>query len=115
MTGTRCDIAARTRQHTRAAWVSRKEIDFFCLDFSSFKSNPAGLAMEIQASEAVIRRQGPASLLLAIDLNQAALTPALVAYLQTLSCRSPNPIRRVAIIGLSSWQRLWARLVRHVQ
>jgi len=37
-----------------------------------------------------------------------------VAYLQSLATRSPNPIRKVAVVGLSSWQRLWDRLVQHI-
>jgi len=102
------------RRRTRATWVSRKEIRFFCLDFSGFQSDPAGLSAEIEASDAVIQRQPAHSLLLAIDLNQARLVPDLVAYLQSLATRSPNPIRKVAVVGLSSWQRLWDRLVQHI-
>jgi len=103
------------KQHrTRATWVSRQEISFFCLDFSGFKSDPAGLVAEIEACERVIRRQAPHSLLLAVDLHQADLTPHLVAYLQTLCCRSPNPVRRLAVIGLSTWRRLWCTFVAHI-
>ena len=57
------------QRRTRAAWVSRKESPFFCLDFSGFKSDPAGLTAEIRASEAVIATQAPHSLLLDIDLH----------------------------------------------
>ena len=98
----------------RATWVSRREIDFFCVDFSGFKSDPAGLAAEIEVSDTVIRRQTPDTLLLAIDLNQAQLTPDLVVYLRTLFSRVPSPLRKVAIIGLSSWQRWWGRLVGRI-
>ena len=103
-----------TRRRTRATWVSRKNIDLFCLDFSGFQTDPDGLAAEIAASEAVIGRQAPQSLLLAIDLHQTSLAPNLVAYLQALSRRSPNPLRRVAIIGLSRWRRLWYTAVKHI-
>ena len=101
--------AAKRRQ--RATWVSRKEVDMFCVDFSGFEDDPGGLQDELDASDAIIRQQAPHSLRLAIDLHQARLTPALVGYLQTLAGRDPDPLYRVAVIGLSGWQRMWSRFV----
>lgn len=104
-----------SQPRARAAWVSRKEIPFFCLDFSGFRSDPAGLTAEIRASEAVIAAQAPHSLLLAIDLHRAGFAPDLIAYLRILVNRSPNPVRRVAVIGLSGWRRRWLALVKHIE
>ncbi len=102
------------KHRTRATWVSRKERDLWCLDFSGLDDDQPGLLAEIEASQAVIRRQPENSLLVAIVLPATRLAPELVEFLNTYACPAPNPIHKLAILGVSAWQRFWYRQAQGV-
>ncbi len=102
------------KHHIRATWVSRKEVPLWCCDFGGFGSDRAGLQAEIAASQAVIDQQAENSLLVAVDLSDATLTPEIADFFNTNARHARNPIRRLAILGLSDFQRLWYRYVKHV-
>jgi hypothetical protein len=102
------------KYRTRATWVSRKERDLWCLDFSGLDDDRPGLLAEIEASQAVIRRQPDNSLLVAIVLHGARLAPELVEFLNECACPGRNPIHKLAILGVSRWQRIWHRWVTGV-
>ena len=102
------------KQRTRATWTSRNERDLWCRDFSGLDDDRPGLLAEIEASQAVIRRQPADSLLVAIVLRDARLPPELVAFLNACACPERNPIHKLAILGVSPWQRLWHQRARGV-
>jgi len=74
----------------------------------------AGLAEEIVAAQAVIRRQPVNSLLVAMDLYGAPMTPELVAFLKASGDRKENPIRKIAIIGVWGLRKVWYERFRRV-
>ncbi len=102
-------------QHkTRAKWVSYKERDLFGCDFSGFGSDRSSLAAEIQVSEAIIRQQAENSLLLAVYMHEAAPTPELIRFFERSCCPVKNPIRKMAILGVSNIQRIWYQRVKGI-
>ena len=102
------------KRRVRATWVSRREVPIWCCDFGGFKSDWDGLLAEIAASQAVIDQQHENSLLVAVDLAQVHFTPEIAAFFD-FNARHPNrPIRKLAILGLSEFQRFWYRWVRRV-
>ena len=101
-------------QRIRATWVSRKEVPLWCCDFGGFGSDRQALMAEIAASQAVIDQQPENSLLVAVDLSDSTLTPEIAAFFKTNARPAGNPIRRLAILGVSDFQRWWYRRVKHV-
>ncbi len=95
------------KRETRATWVSRNERDIWCLDFSGFEGDRPGLLAEIAASQSVIRGQPANSLLVAAVLPPAGMAPELIEFLNACSCPDRNPIHKMAILGVSGWQRFW--------
>jgi hypothetical protein len=98
----------------RATWVSRRERDIWCLDFSGFAADRAGLIAEIEASDAVIRQQREDSLLVAVDLCKMEMTPEIAEFFRVNASRPRNPIRKMAVLYVTSGRRLWYRLTRRV-
>jgi len=102
------------KRRTRATWITRKEVPIWCCDFGGFGADRAGLDAEIAISQAVIDQQAENSLLVAVDLNDAPLTPEIAEFFNDNASRPRNPIRRLAILGVSDFQRFWYRWARHV-
>lgn len=102
------------KKRVRATWVSRKEVSIWCCDFGGFKSDPPGLITEIAASQAVIDQQGENSLLVAVDLNDARMTPEIVEFFNRNASRAHSPIRKMAILGVSDFQKFWYKRVKHI-
>ena len=96
----------------RATWVSRKEKSIWCCDFSGFESDHAGLLAEIAAAEAVIYDQPANSLLVAVDLYQTRMEPEVAAFFQKCARPAPNPIRKMAILYVSSLKQIWLKAVK---
>jgi hypothetical protein len=101
-------------QACRSHWVSKDERSMWCCEFSGFGQDRAALAAEIAAAQAVIERQPAGSTLVALDLTRVRPTPELAAFLQAYATRAGNPIRKMAIVGVSPAQRFWYRLRRQV-
>lgn len=102
------------KKRTRATWVSRKEVPIWCCDFGGFGSDRQGLVAEIAASQAVIDQRAENSLLVAVDLNDAQLTSEVVEFFRLNASRAKNPIRKMAILGVSGFQRYWYQWIKHV-
>ncbi len=105
---------SRNQSPIRAKWVSRREVPLWCCDFGGFGSDRARLLIEIAASQAVIDQQAENSLLVAVDLSDTPPSPEIAAFFKTNANRAQNPIRKLAILGLSGFQRWWYRYVKHV-
>jgi hypothetical protein len=102
------------QQRLRATWVTYREVPLWCCDFGGFGSDRTSLQAEIAASQAVIDQRPENSLLVAVDLSDVTLTPDIVIFFETNAGRARNPIRKLAILGLSDFQRWWYRRVKHV-
>jgi hypothetical protein len=102
------------KRRTRTTWITRKEVPIWCCDFGGFGSDRVKLAAEIAISQAVIDQQAENSLLLAVDLNDAVMVPEIVAFFNDNASCPRNPIRRLAILGVSDFQRFWYRQAKHV-
>ena len=89
----------------RATWISRKERNIWCCDFGGFEGDLSGLITEIEASQFVIRQQAEDSLLVAVDLCQAKMTPEIAAFFNAYSSQAKNPIHKMAVLGLSTFQK----------
>ncbi len=98
----------------RFKWVSRGERDLFGCDFSGFGSDHQALQAEIDASEAVIRQQPENSLLLAVYIHQVPPTPEIIGFFERSANPVKNPIRKMAILGISSLQRIWYERVKGI-
>jgi hypothetical protein len=95
------------KKHIRATWVSRKETSIFCCSFGGFKGDRQGLAEEVEASLDVICQYSPDSMLVAVDMYHPHFTPELLDFFRVYSNPQNNPIRRMAIIYVSPFQRFW--------
>jgi hypothetical protein len=102
------------KKRTRATWISRKEVPIWCCDFGGFGSDRQGLVAEIAVSQAVIDQQAENSLLVAVDLNDARPTSEIVEFFNSNASRARTPIRKLAILGVSDFQRFWYRRVKRI-
>ena len=99
----------------RATWVSYKERSLWCCDFSGFGANRQDLQAEIEMSDTVIRQQPEDSLLVTVVLYKTKMTPEIEEFFRVNTTRSPNPIRKMAILYVSDIQRFWYQVINRVQ
>lgn len=99
-----------SKLHTR--WVSRRERDLWCIDFSGYEHDAAGLQREIDAAEEVLRTYPDNSLLVAINLYGTRISAPIAAFLKR-NTHDPA-IHKFAIIGMTGLRRLWCERVQHV-
>jgi hypothetical protein len=99
-------------KRVRATWVTYQERSLWCCDFSGYENNPQGLKTEIEISDAVIRQQAENSLLVAVVLSQTKMAPEIVEFFRANALRSPNPIRKMAVLFLSDFRRWWYQTVQ---
>jgi hypothetical protein len=95
----------------RAKWVTYREVPLWCCDFGGFGSDRDSLVAEIAAAQAVIDRAGKNSLLIAVDLNDATLSGDIIAFFKCYAGQALHPVRRMAILGVSGFQRCRHRRV----
>ncbi len=101
-------------QRVSAKWVTYREVPLWCCDFGGFESDRERLVAEIAAAQVEIDRRPENSLLIAVVLTNALLTPDLIAFFTDNARRSHSSIRKLAILGLSDFQRFWYRRVKHI-
>jgi hypothetical protein len=94
--------------------LSYKLTKIYCIDFSGHGSDQAGLAREVNAVNKVLNQQAPNSMLVTLDMHQSKLTPEVVAFFHNASLPA-SPIRKLAIMGVNSFQRTWYRLAYQIQ
>jgi hypothetical protein len=100
-------------RRVNSKWLTKKETSFYTIDFSGLGKDRQGLLAEMKAAQAVIGQRGANSLLVAVDCHQTQMMDELVQFFKTYSSQ-PNPIRKLAILGISSFQRTWYRWTRQV-
>ncbi len=101
-------------RRTNSKWITRKETPIYCIDFSGLGSDRQGLQQEMNAAEIVLCQQAKGSLLLAVDIHQTSLLPEITDFFRNYTIRSNNPILKMAVLGVSSFQRLWYSWLKSV-
>ncbi len=101
-------------RRARATWVTYREVPLWCLDFSEFGSDRAGLTAEIAASEATISQGRENSLLVVVALHRATIQPELVAFFDRWATQPKSSIRKMAILYVSRVERVYDRWVKGV-
>jgi hypothetical protein len=85
----------------------------WCIDFSGYTHDPEGLAREIAVAEDVVRNYPPDSVLVAVNLYNAALPEPVIAFF--IRNAASSSIQKMAVIGFSGLRRLWYEKVRHIR
>jgi hypothetical protein len=99
-----------SRLHTK--WVSRHERDLWCIDFSGYEHDAAGLQCEIDAAETVLCNSPDNSLLVAINLYGTQISAPIACFLNRNTHR--RAIQKFAIVGVSRPRRFWCEKIRRV-
>jgi len=94
-------------RRVNSKWLTKRETSFYTIDFSGLGADHQGLLAEMKTAEAVIGKQGENSLLVAIDIHQTEMMEELVQFFKTNASQPKNPIRKMAIVGISGFQRTW--------
>jgi hypothetical protein len=109
-----CEIPEHLRgKKVRATWITYKERSIWCCDFAGYESDPQGLLTEIEVSDSVIKQQPENSLLVAVVLDKRGLTPEIAEFFRINTARTPNPIRKMAVLFLPGFRRRWYEWVQH--
>lgn len=98
----------------RATWITRKNVPMWCLDFSGFAQDHAGLCREIAFSHTGLQHRPPHSVLVAVDLYQTKMTPEIAVFFRTYADSVTSPIRKLALIHVTTLRRLNYRYWHHV-
>jgi hypothetical protein len=101
------------RNRIRSTWLSYKLTQIYCIDFSGYGADQAGLAREVNAVNKILGQQAINSMLVTLDMHQSKLTPEVVAFFHC-ACQPDSPIRKLAIMGVNSAQRAWYRLAHKI-
>ncbi|HEY3344988.1 MAG TPA: hypothetical protein VGJ97_08675 [Anaerolineaceae bacterium] len=101
-------------RHIRSTWLSHKEMRIFCIDCSGQGTDVDGLEREIQACKAQLTRRGEGRLLVTVDLHQTVFGKEVTAFINQCSASPDAPFRKIAILGISKWQRFWYARSKHV-
>ena len=96
--------------HTK--WVSRRERDLWCIDFSGYEHDVAGLQREIDAAETVLCNAPDNSLLVAINLYGTQISAPIASFFSRNS--HSRAIHKFAIVGISGPRRFWYEKAQHI-
>ena len=99
-----------SKLHTK--WVSRRERDLWCIDFSGYEHDAAGLQREIDAVETVLCNSPDNSLLVAINLYGTQISGPIAGFFNRNT--HSRAIQKFAIVGVSGPRRLWCEKIQHV-
>ena len=100
------------RMHS--VWISHKLTPVLGINLDGFEADRAGLRAEIEAVEAILSTQERGSLLVIVDMALTDMGPELIAFLNAHAGQAGDPIRKMAIVGISAPKRIWYRLSKKV-
>jgi hypothetical protein len=101
-------------RRVNSKWITKRETSFYTIDFSGLGADRQGLLAEMNTAEAVMDKQGENSLLVAVDCHQTEMMAELVQFFEICASRPKNPIRKLAILGISGFQRTLYRWTKGV-
>jgi hypothetical protein len=99
------------RLHTK--WVSFRNTPLFCIDLSGCEAGDERFVREIQMAEQIFTGRPAKSMLVALDLSLTRLTPEICAFIRA-HAGPADPLRKLAVMGLSGFQRAWLRLTHRL-
>ena len=102
------------KNRIRSRWVSYLENPLFGMNLCGFEGDRQGVVAEIEAVEDILCKQPWQSVLAVLDIARTNMTPELVAFIQAHSGQEGDPIRKLAIIGVPEWKKIWYRYVKKV-
>ncbi len=100
------------RMHSR--WISHKGSPVLGINLDGFEADRAGLQAEIDAVEAILSTQENNSLLVVVDLALTNIGPEVAAFLNAHAGQESDPIRKMAIVGISGVRKIWYQRVRKI-
>jgi hypothetical protein len=98
----------------RSRWISHKENPLFGINLTGFETDRDAICAEIAAVEAILTQQPWNSVLAVLDIARTQMTPELAAFINAHPGGREDPIRRLAIVGVSPLRRAWCRWFKKV-
>ena len=84
------------------------------INLDGFESDCSGVRAEIEAVEAILCTQERGSLLVVLDIALTDMMPELIQFIAAHSGGPGDPIRKLAIVGVSGPKRMWYRLTQKI-
>jgi hypothetical protein len=101
------------KQRLHTTWLNFKNTRLYCVDLSGCDKGDLRYLKEIQQADAVICSQPADSLLMSLDLSHTRMAPEIETFIHSHR-GSTDPIRKLAVLGLSDWQRIGLSLTRRL-
>jgi hypothetical protein len=95
------------KKRVRSVWISFHNAPLFGANLCGYGSDREAIRFELAGVEEHLRGQPSSSVLADVDLSQTDLCPEIIAFLEAHNGQEGDPIRKMAIIGVSGWQRWW--------
>ncbi len=100
--------------HMQSRWVSYENTPLFGINLDGFGADRQRLRAEIEAVEAILIQKERSTVLAVVDLALTDIGPEVIAFLSAHAGQEGDPIRKMAIIGISRPRQVWYRLARKV-
>ena len=100
--------------HMQSRWVSYENTPLFGINLDGFEADRRRLRAEIEAVEAILRQKERNTVLVVVDLALTDIGPEVMAFLNAHAGQEGDPIRKMAIIGISPARKIWYHLVKKV-
>ncbi len=98
----------------QSRWISYENTPLFGINLDGFGADRQRLQAEIEAVESILRQKERGTVLAVVDLALTDIGPEAAAFLSAHAGQEGDPIRKMAIIGVSPMRRLWYRLARKI-
>ncbi len=95
------------KRRLHSLWISFKMTPLFGINACGYGSDRESVRTEMEGAEAILREQPRGSVLVDLDIAQTELCPEIVAFLQAHAGQPDDPIRKLAIVGVSPTKRWW--------
>ncbi len=94
----------------RSVMITHQGNPMLGINLTGYETDRQGVVAEIAAVETILARQPANSLLVVVDLAFTEMMPEIVSFIQAHSGQAGDPIRKMAVVGVSGTQRFWYRL-----
>ena len=98
----------------KSRWVGHDGAPLYAVNLTGFGSDRATITAEIEGAESVLCKQEKNSLLVVLDLALTDMTPEIAGFLSAHAGQPADPIRKMAIVGVSGTRKFWYRITRRV-
>jgi hypothetical protein len=102
------------KYRVKSRWVGYDGAPLYAVNLTGLGADREAITFEIEGAEAVLCKQEKGSLLVVLDLALTNMTPEVVRFLSAHAGQPSDPIRKLAIVGISRVQKAWYRVTRHV-